>query len=423
MDRGGYNGRSFHRSIVPSFRSRHNPRCRYESHRLPRRHDAPQRPPYGCVLAILLIARLGTGRHRSSRHRRRFRRVGGRDGDDDAEGATGGELLERDPFDESESQTAGSAGLARALDFQSPLFRRGSVRLRAPARFSSESEDAGAPEWERNRHQHSVTVNTAPLGVFDSGIGGLTVARALFERLPKESVIYFGDTARVPYGPKSPDTVRRYSAEILTFLLRRGVKAVVIACNTSTAHALAHLQAQSRVPVVGVIEPGARAAVAATKTGTIGVIGTAGTVASGAYERAIRALRPSADVHSQPCPLFVPLVEEGWFEHPATELAAREYLDPLRRAGVDVLVLGCTHYPLLKPLLGRVMGAGVTLIDSAAETAKAVTRELAARGLDAPAANSPEHLFVVSDDEPHFRKVGATFLGETLRKVEVVPLG
>ena len=137
-------------------------------------------------------------------------------------------------------------------------------------------------------------MNAAPLGVFDSGIGGLTVARALFERLPRESVIYFGDTARVPYGPKSPETVRRYSAEILAYLLRRGVKAVVVACNTSTAHALAHLKEHSPVPVVGVIEPGARAAVAATKTGVIGVIGTAGTIASGAYERAIKALRPDA---------------------------------------------------------------------------------------------------------------------------------
>jgi glutamate racemase len=264
-------------------------------------------------------------------------------------------------------------------------------------------------------------VNPAPLGVFDSGIGGLTVARALFERLPRETVIYFGDTARVPYGPKSPDTVRRYSAEILAYLLQRGVKAVVVACNTSTAHALGYLQEHSPVPVVGVIEPGARAAARATKTGSIGVIGTAGTIASGAYERAIKALRPDARVHAQPCPLFVPLVEEGWFDHPAAELIAREYLEPLRKAGVDVLVLGCTHYPLLKPLLSRVMGPGVTLVDSAEETAQAVAAELDARGL-AAAGGSHEHLFVVSDDEPHFRKVGARFLGEKIKKVEVVPL-
>ena len=264
-------------------------------------------------------------------------------------------------------------------------------------------------------------MNPAPLGVFDSGIGGLTVARALFERLPRESIIYFGDTARVPYGPKSPETVRRYSAEILAFLLKRGVKAVVVACNTSTAHALASLKEQSPVPVVGVIEPGARAAVAATKSGTIGVIGTAGTIASGAYERAIKALRPDARVHAQACPLFVPLVEEGWFDHPATELIAREYLEPLKKAGVDVLVLGCTHYPLLKTLLARVMGPGVTLVDSAEETAKVVAAELEAGGLLADGGNH-EHRFVVSDDEPHFRKVGARFLGGKIKQVEVVPL-
>ena len=247
-------------------------------------------------------------------------------------------------------------------------------------------------------------MNAAPLGVFDSGIGGLTVARALFERLPRESVIYFGDTARVPYGPKSPDTVRRYSAEILAYLLQRGVKALVVACNTITAQALAYLQERSPVPLVGVIEPGARAAVQATKTGTIGVIGTAGTVASGAYERAITAIRPGARVHARACPLFVPLVEEGWFDHPATELIAREYLEPLRRAGVESLVLGCTHYPLLKPLLA------------------VVARELEAGGLLAGDGHH-EHVFVVSDDEPHFRKVGARFLGEKLKRVEVVPLG
>jgi glutamate racemase len=264
-------------------------------------------------------------------------------------------------------------------------------------------------------------VNPAPLGVFDSGIGGLTVARALFERLPRESIIYFGDTARVPYGPKSPDTVRRYSAEILAYLLRRGVKAVVVACNTSTAHALGYLQEHSPVPVVGVIEPGARAAVAATRTGTIGVIGTAGTIASGAYERAIKALRPDARVHGQACPLFVPLVEEGWFEHAAAELIAREYLEPLTRAKVDVLVLGCTHYPLLKPLLARVMGPEVKLVDSADETAIVVARELERLDL-ASNGGRHDHRFVVSDDEQHFRKVGQLFLGEKLKQVEVVPL-
>lgn len=265
-------------------------------------------------------------------------------------------------------------------------------------------------------------MNAAPLGVFDSGIGGLTVAHALFECLPHESVLYFGDTARVPYGPKSPETVRRYSGEILDLLVRRGVKMVVVACNTSTAHALDFLRAGSPVPVQGVIEPGARAAAAASRAGRIGVIGTAGTIASGAYERAIKAVRPEAEVASRACPLFVPLVEEGWFDHPATELVAREYLQPLTEQGVDVLVLGCTHYPLLKPLLSRVMGPDVTLIDSAAETARAVRLELAERELLAAAGSRPAHRFVVSDDVALFRRVGARFLGEQLQEVELAPL-
>ncbi len=266
-------------------------------------------------------------------------------------------------------------------------------------------------------------MNPAPLGVFDSGIGGLTVARALFEQLPHESVIYFGDTARVPYGPKSPDTVRRYAAEILAYLVARDVKALVVACNTISAHALDYLKARSPVPLVGVIEPGARAAVETTRSGKIGVIGTAGTIASGAYERAIKALRPDALICAQACPLFVPLVEEGWFDHPATELIARQYLEPLERAGVDVLVLGCTHYPLLKPLLARVLGPAVVLVDSAEQTAKAVAQEIAAHGLATSAERAPIHRFVVSDDEPHFRRVGARFLGEKLQIVEVAPLG
>jgi glutamate racemase len=266
-------------------------------------------------------------------------------------------------------------------------------------------------------------MNRAPIGIFDSGIGGLTVARAIYERLPHESTIYFGDTARVPYGPKSPDTVRRYSLEILHWLLGQGVKAVVIACNTSTAHALDALQTASPVPVIGVIEPGARAAVAALHGGSIGVIGTAGTIASNAYARAIQTVRPGTAVEQRACPLFVPLVEEGWFEHPAAELVAAEYLAPLQRAKVDVMVLGCTHYPLLKPLLQRVMGANIKLIDSGEETAATVVDVLRARGLNAPPGEATQHRFVVSDDEARFRQVGARFIGERLGSAEVVPLG
>ena len=265
-------------------------------------------------------------------------------------------------------------------------------------------------------------MNASPIGIFDSGIGGLTVVRAVYERLPGESTVYFGDTARVPYGPKSPETVTRYSLEILDWLLKQEVKAVVIACNTSTAHALETLQRQSPVPVIGVIEPGARAAAAASRAGPVGVIGTAGTIASNAYARAIQRVRPGASVEQQACPLFVPLVEEGWFEHPAAELIAREYLDPLRKACVDTLVLGCTHYPLLRPLLQRVMGTEVRLIDSGEETAAAVEQALTSAGLTAPPGGKPTHRFAVSDDEVRFRQVGARFIGERMRKAEVVPL-
>jgi glutamate racemase len=266
-------------------------------------------------------------------------------------------------------------------------------------------------------------MNASPIGIFDSGIGGLTVARAVYERLPDESTVYFGDTARVPYGPKSPETVRRYSIEILDWLLRQDVKAVVVACNTSTAHALEALQQHSPVPVIGVIEPGAQAAAAASHGGPIGVIGTAGTIASNAYARAIQRARGGAKVEQRPCPLFVPLVEEGWFEHPAAELIARDYLEPLRQARVDTLVLGCTHYPLLKPLLQRVMGPEVRLIDSGMETAGAVARALASESLDAPSGSPATHRFAVSDDEARFRQVGARFIGDRLDHAEVVPLG
>src|SRR5437899_219861 len=417
-------GAPCHRSIGPSFRSspRHCPGRHHRCERGRARHDSPH-PTDGGVLALAPAAWLGAGGDRPPRDRRAVCRVGGGHRDDDAQGTTRDPLPQGIRLDQSRRQASGGAGLAGAVDLQPPLFRRRSFRLGAPDGLSSRAEGPGRPPRRRVQRAGPATVNPAPLGVFDSGIGGLTVARALFERLPRESVIYFGDTARVPYGPKSPETVRRYSAEILAYLLQRGVKAVVVACNTSTAQALDHLRTRSPVPVVGVIEPGSRAAVQATRSGSIGVIGTAGTIASGAYERAIKALRPDATVYARACPLFVPLVEEGWFDHPATELIAREYLEPLQRAGVDVLVLGCTHYPLLKPLLQRVMARGGTLIDSAEETARAVQGEIERRGLAAPPASDPTHRFVVSDDEPHFRRVGARFLGETVQSVEVVPLG
>ncbi len=264
-------------------------------------------------------------------------------------------------------------------------------------------------------------MSTAPIGIFDSGIGGLTVARAIQDLLPRESTVYLGDTARVPYGPKSPETVRRYAREILEWLLTQEVKAVVVACNTATAHALDDLRAISPVPVLGVIEPGARAAVAATRNDRVGVIGTAGTVASGAYRRALLALRPDLEVVQQACPLLVPFVEEGWLVHPATRMVIEEYLVPLRTGGVDVLVLGCTHYPLLKPLLTHVMGQNVRLIDSALETARELSRVLG-EGLAAPADNQPFHRWAATDDVARFASVGSIFVGQTPAVVELVNL-
>lgn len=262
-----------------------------------------------------------------------------------------------------------------------------------------------------------------PVGVFDSGLGGLTVARAILDRLPDESLIYFGDTARLPYGPKSPDTVRRYSREIGGFLEGEGVKAIVVACNTATAHGLAALRSELPVPVIGVIEPGARAAVGASATGSIGVLGTAGTVRSGAYERAIRELSPRARIVSQACPLFVPLVEEGWTDHEATRLVAAEYLAPLVSAGVDAVVLGCTHYPHLTAVIADVAGPRVQLVDSARETAAELARVLRDRGIEAPGGTIPRHRFIASDDPAQFLRLGARFLGCPIEGVEVRTLG
>jgi glutamate racemase len=263
---------------------------------------------------------------------------------------------------------------------------------------------------------------TAPIGVFDSGLGGLTVAHAIMRQLPAENLLYFGDTARVPYGPKSPETVRRYSREIVAFLLEQGVKAIVVACNTATAHALPMLREELAVPVIGVVEPGARAAVKASRTGRIGVIATEGTVKSGAYVRAIRAVAPDADVTALACPLFVPLVEEGWTERDATRLIAREYLEPLARQQVDTLVLGCTHYPLLKPLIADVMGPDVRLIDSAEETAVDTRRMLEEFSLASP-ATSGSYRFVASDDPQQFLSLGQRFFGDTIERVEIRSLG
>jgi glutamate racemase len=264
--------------------------------------------------------------------------------------------------------------------------------------------------------------SSAPIGVFDSGLGGLTVAHAIMRALPHESLVYFGDTARVPYGPKSPDTVRRYSREIASYLMEQGVKAIVVACNTATAHALPVLREELSIPVIGVVEPGARAAVAATRSGRIGVIATAGTIKSGAYVRAIHAHAPDARVTALACPLFVPLVEEGWTAHDATRTIAREYLAPFTNDEVDTLVLGCTHYPLLKPLIAEIVGPQVRLIDSAEETAVDTRRMLDEQQL--AAADGPgSYRFVASDDPQQFLGLGQRFFGDTIEHVEIRTFG
>jgi glutamate racemase len=268
----------------------------------------------------------------------------------------------------------------------------------------------------------SVDRSAAPVGVFDSGLGGLTVAHAIMRQLPSESLIYFGDTARVPYGPKSPDTVRRYSREISAFLIEQGVKAIVVACNTATAHALPALRDELDVPVIGVVEPGARAAVRATRTGHIGVIGTTGTIRSQAYVRAIHAEAPDARVTALACPLFVPLVEEGWTNHEAAHLIAEEYLAPFVKDRIDTLVLGCTHYPLLKPLIGEIIGRSVRLIDSAEETASDTQRMLATNDLSS-VDREGEYRFIASDDPQQFLTLGRRFLGSAIERVEVRTFG
>ena len=266
----------------------------------------------------------------------------------------------------------------------------------------------------------STSGDNRPIGVFDSGIGGLTVAREIFQLLPNEAVIYFGDTARVPYGPKSPATVLHYSREAAAFLMSRDIKMLVVACNTATAHAVEALAAELPIPVVGVVEPGARTAARTTQTGRVGVIGTVGTIASGAYDLAVRRLVHDARVYAQPCPLFVPLIEEGWLDHAATRLVAQEYLTPLHEVDIDVLILGCTHYPLLTETITEVVGPDVKLVDSAHETALEVRTVLQQRKQLRSIIEKPEHLFVASDSPMRFKEVGGRFLGDKLLDVQKV---
>lgn len=251
------------------------------------------------------------------------------------------------------------------------------------------------------------------IGIFDSGVGGLTVLQRLLDAVPREHLLYLGDTARHPYGTKSADVVTRYSIENTEFLVEKGVKMVVVACNTASAVALDALRERFSVSVIGVIEPGARAAIAATRNRKVGVIGTEATIASGSYTRALRALDPGLEIYTRACPLFVPLAEEGWVENEVARQAAALYLASLRQSRIDTLVLACTHYPLLARTIAGYLGSEVRLVDSAAETAREVAAILQARGI-ARADGAGSASFFVTDVPDRFVRIGGRFLGATV---------
>ncbi|NLI16810.1 MAG: glutamate racemase [candidate division Zixibacteria bacterium] len=255
-----------------------------------------------------------------------------------------------------------------------------------------------------------------PIGVFDSGIGGLTVVKEIFRQLPHEEVVYFGDTGRFPYGIRSSEVIRRFARQNINFLLEQNVKMVVVACNTASAHALDYVKQIYNIPIIGVIEPGAKAASAATSNKRIGVIGTEGTIASGSYTRALHKINPRFKVFGMACPLFVSLAEAGYIDKKATYLIAEEYLAPLKKKDIDTLVLGCTHYPPLKKTIGKVMGRKVRLIDSADETAKAVKNTLSEMGLASKRKSTPYHKYFVSDTPDRLETISKHFLDKVVKE-------
>lgn len=257
-----------------------------------------------------------------------------------------------------------------------------------------------------------MTDRQAPIGVFDSGVGGLTVAREIMRNLPAERIVYFGDTARVPYGDKSRHTVIRYSRQIVRFLETQGVKAIVVACNTASALALDEIEQEIDLPIIGVMKPGARVAAASTKKKKIGVIGTDSTIRSGMYPRFIRDIDPEITVVGKACPLFVPLVEEGWLKDPVTDTVAERYLGELKTEGIDALILGCTHYPLIRSTVRKIMGEEVVLVNPAYETAQELKRLLAANDLLNPGTGEEEfpYRFFVSDAADKFKHFANSIL-------------
>lgn len=251
--------------------------------------------------------------------------------------------------------------------------------------------------------------NNAPIGVFDSGIGGLTVVREIMRQSPNETIVYFGDTARVPYGSKSKKTIITYSRQIVKFLQTHDVKAIVIACNTASAFALETLEAEISIPVIGVVKPGAKTAAEITQNGNVGIIATEGTIRSGMYNTYLSTIDSRVNVYGKACPLFVPLVEEGWIEDPITIEVAKRYINELLNFSIDTLVLGCTHYPLIRHIIASIVGDKVTLVNPAYETARTLREVLVSNGIqsDEPAR---EHKFFVSDGADKFKKFANTIL-------------
>ncbi|SDB17969.1 glutamate racemase [Eubacterium oxidoreducens] len=263
----------------------------------------------------------------------------------------------------------------------------------------------------------------APIGVFDSGVGGLTVAREIMRQLPNERIVYFGDTARVPYGTKSKQTVTRYSNQIIRFLRTKGVKAVVIACNTASAYALDDIQKELDIPIIGVIKPGAKVAAETTQNNKIGVIGTEATIRSEIYSAYIKTHNSKAEVMGKACPLFVSLVEEGWLKDPITVQVAQRYLEPFMKAGVDTLIMGCTHYPLLRSTLRSVLGERVNLVNPAYETARSLNELLIGHGIknDGHGKNY-DHEYYVSDAAEKFMRFANSIQPFDVHKVQVLPI-
>lgn len=262
-----------------------------------------------------------------------------------------------------------------------------------------------------------------PVGVFDSGVGGLTVAREIMRQLPNERIVYFGDTARVPYGNKSRETIIKFSRQIVRFLKTQQVKAIVVACNSASAYALEVLEQEADIPIIGVIRSGARAAIGATKNGKIGVIATEATIGSGIYNRYIKENDANAAVLGKACPLFVPLVEEGLWEDPVTDEIAKRYLTELIDVGIDTLILGCTHYPMIRSTIGRIMGPGVTLVNPAYETAHELKRLLQDTGLESghrPGLGTELYRFFVSDAADKFQKFANSILTYGILSAKVI---